>query len=113
MNAAGIRQALKAPAEAREIRFRITEDDFAAYGKQTLEDFRTFCEDAPAFEIVEPNYEGVRVNYNIEGKTGWVLLRMSLHDPVMPMNLESSVPGGCDAVMAALQCFFDRKTALR
>jgi len=104
---------LQHPAEAREIRFKIDEEDFAAYGKQALEEFRDFCAASPAFEIVEPNYEGVRVNYNIEGKTGWVLLRMSLHDPVMPMNLESAVPGGCDAVMAALQEFFGRKTSLK
>ena len=104
---------LKSPAEAREIRYKITETDFAAYGKQVLEDFRTFCESAPEFEIVEPNYEGIRVNYDIEGMTGWVLLRMSLHDPVMPMNLESSVSGGCEAVMAMLKNFFDQKTALR
>ncbi len=104
---------LKHPAEAREIRLKIDAEDFAAYGKQVLADFRTFCENTPEFEIVEPNYEGVRVNYNAEGKTGWVLLRMSLHDPVMPMNLESSVPGGCDAVMALMKGFFDQKTALR
>ena len=101
------------PAEAREIRFRITAADFAAYASSVLEAFRKFCEEAPGFTIVEPNYEGVRVNYDLEGRTGWVLLRMSLHDPVMPMNLESAVPGGCEAVLEAMKPFIAAWTDLK
>jgi len=31
------------------------------------------------------NYEGVRVS----GYGGWFLLRLSLHDPVLPLNIEA------------------------
>ena len=33
---------------------------------------------------------------------GWFLLRMSLHDPVMPLNIESDSPGGVAAIAAQL-----------
>ena len=29
-------------------------------------------------------------------------MRMSVHDPVMPVNIESAVPGGCKRIAAAL-----------
>ena len=100
--------SLKQPTEAREVRFNILKEDFAAYGQQVLADFRAFCEEEPSFTIVEPNYEGVRISFDLEGKHGWVLLRMSLHDPVMPVNLESSEEGGCDLVWGKLLPFWKK-----
>lgn len=41
------------------------------------------------------NYEGVRVS----GYGGWFLLRLSLHDPVLPLNIEA--PSSEDAVKLA------------
>ena len=29
---------------------------------------------------------------------GWALLRMSLHDPNMPLNMESKELGGCEKI---------------
>ena len=51
---------------------------------------------------MEPNYEGVRVNYDIDGCKGWFLLRMSLHDPVMALNVESDTEGGTDKALAKI-----------
>ncbi|MBQ6385095.1 MAG: phosphomannomutase/phosphoglucomutase [Lachnospiraceae bacterium] len=97
---------LKQPAESREVRYTINTEDFGSYGKQVLEDFRAFAEADPRFRIVEPNYEGIRIAFNDEEVKGWMLLRMSLHDPVMPMNLESEAAGGTDIIMARLEPFF-------
>ena len=104
---------LKQPAEAREVRFSILTDDFAAYGQQVLADFTEFCKAEPAFHIVEPNYEGVRISFDLDGVRGWVLVRMSLHDPVLPVNLESSTVGGCDKVWARLMPFWNRYDKLQ
>ena len=46
-----------------------------------------------------PNYEGVRVNC----EDGWFLIRKSLHDPLMPLNIESGVPGGAAKIAAAVR----------
>jgi hypothetical protein len=44
------------------------------------------------------NYEGWRVAVDEgEGRHGWVLLRQSLHDPLLVLNVESDVQGGEEA----------------
>jgi len=53
--------------------------------------------------IVEPNYEGLRVSCGNVDEAGWWLLRMSLHDPVMPLNIESNVEGGVEAIERKLK----------
>ena len=56
--------------------------------------------------MAEPSYEGVRIVF----PDGWALLRMSLHDPTMPLNIESDAAGGADAIerqMKALLYGFD------
>ena len=37
----------------------------------------------------------MRVSFADETRKGWFLLRLSVHDPVMPFNTESEVEGGC------------------
>ena len=102
---------LKAPAESRERRFKIAEEDFRSYGQKVLEDFRKYVEEQ-GWTVVEPNYEGVRVSFKDSEVSGWVLLRMSLHDPVMPMNLEAEQPGGVDILLRRLDPFFSRYSSL-
>ena len=70
---------------AREVRFKINTDDFKEYGNLVLEGFKA---DAGSRGLKMPvTYEGVRVGF--EGDcSGWVLLRASLHDPVMVLNME-------------------------
>ena len=46
---------------------------------------------AAGIGIASPSYEGVRLLF----PNGWALLRMSLHDPNMPLNVESRDIGGC------------------
>ncbi len=110
---ASLIEDLKAPAEAAEIRFEISCDDFKAYGQQVLEDFEAFCGQDTRFHIVSPNYEGIRVAFDDAEARGWLLLRMSLHDPVMPMNLESARPGGLEVIKARVRPFFEAHTCLK
>lgn len=100
--------ALCVPAESSEVRFRIEEEDFKTYGNRVLEEFRSFAEQQPGFCVVTPNYEGIRVAVHDEEAQGWLLLRMSLHDPVMPLNLETKEDGGTKHLMERLQPFFSR-----
>ena len=95
-------EGLGSPAESKEVRLKIKAEDFKKYGEGVLEDFGKWAEYSKKLEVVEPNYEGVRVNYDLDGSRGWFLLRMSLHDPVMPLNIESETPGGVDKAMAAI-----------
>ena len=101
-------RALRKPAESSERRFVIKAPDFKAYGAAFLEDFRTWAAGQDGFRIVEPNYEGIRVSFCDEEVQGWLLMRMSLHDPVIPLNLEAEQEGGTEIIMKRLQPFLDR-----
>ena len=54
---------------------------------------------AAGIQIATPSYEGVRLVF----PQGWALLRMSLHDPNMPLNIESKEAGGCKEITASLR----------
>ena len=98
-------EGLGSPAESKEVRLNIKAEDFKKYGSGVLEDFGKWAEYSNKLEVVEPNYEGVRVNYDLDGCKGWFLLRMSLHDPVMALNVESDTEGGSDKALAAIYGF--------
>jgi len=99
---------LKQPAESVEYRLKIKSADFAAYGKKVLESFENFAKNTEGFEIELPNYEGVK----LATENGWCLLRMSLHEPVMPLNIESDVEGGVQRIMEKLKKFIDSNDEL-
>ena len=89
--------------ESAEFRLRIRTKDFAAYGSSVLEQLGKTLETENGWSPETPNYEGIRIQCKEEEEAGWFLLRMSLHDPVMPLNIESSVEGGVDRIRIRLQ----------
>ena len=54
------------------------------------------------WHLAQPNYEGHRVNCTPDAGNGWFLIRMSLHEPVMPLNIESNSKGGTDLILSKL-----------
>jgi phosphomannomutase len=97
---------LAEPAESLELRANITVPDFKAYGAELLEKLEAHCRQE-GWELVSPNYEGVRVNFGKNEGDGWFLVRMSLHDPVIPMNIESDTPGGAVEIADRLYAFLN------
>lgn len=96
---------LKEPKEATEIRFTLTSDEFKSAGDRILSELEAWAIETDGLSLEKPNYEGVRVNFDLNGKKGWFLLRKSLHDPVMPLNIESSLNGGTDLALKLLSDF--------
>ena len=96
---------LGAPEEAQEMRLKIKADDFKAYADSVLEGLEKWADETEGFTVVRPNYEGVRVDFDLNGKTGWFILRKSLHDPVMPLNIEAQVSGGIGEALPELMGF--------
>ena len=93
-----------------EYRFRIQGDDFKAYGTEALNTFEERAK-AKGFDIAPNSYEGVRISFDTEEVKGWLLLRMSLHDPQMPLNIEGDREGDCDKlfdIVTGLLDGFDR-----
>lgn len=72
---------------------------FQDVGAQVLQSFHTWVEQGAgatqAWSLEPVNYEGWRVNIDEgEGRKGWLLLRQSLHDPLLVLNIESDTSGG-------------------
>lgn len=98
---------LQEPLESREIRFQITEKDFRSCGERIIRDLTAYAEQQPGWQLADDNREGVRVSFDKENGDGWFLLRLSVHDPIMPLNIESDSEGGCDVIYRQLRTFLD------
>jgi phosphomannomutase len=83
--------------DEREYRFKIDGDDFKAYGNKALETFEARAKEK-GYNIVPNSYEGIRISFNSDDIKGWLLLRMSLHDPQMPLNIEGEREGDADKI---------------
>ena len=84
-----------------EYRFKIKEENFKEYGKNVLETFKSRAI-AKGLDLPE-NFEGIRISFHDQGTNGWLLLRMSLHDPVMPMNIEGNTAEDKEKIFAVAQ----------
>ena len=95
---------LKEPVESREIRLSITADDFRDAGKVAIQRVLDYANAAENWHIAPDNREGVRISFDLDGgmDNGWFLLRLSVHDPVLPLNVESDVPGGVRQMLESL-----------
>ncbi|MEZ4508854.1 MAG: phosphomannomutase/phosphoglucomutase [Eubacteriales bacterium] len=96
--------SLAEPAESAEVRMNILEPDFAAYGGGVLKDLGDYAA-AQGWDVAKENYEGIRVSFGAGEGDGWFLLRMSLHDPLMPLNIESNSTGGVHQIAEKLYVF--------
>ena len=103
---------LKTPAEEKEIRIKINVPSFAEYGNMILEDFKTFSDNTKGIERVKLNFEGVKVNFDKRKGDGWLLLRMSLHEPLLVANCESNSIGGTQKMLDALIEFLEKYNKL-
>lgn len=95
--------------EEAEYRMNIKCEDFKAYGQDVLKTFEQRAKEKN-YTVVTPSYEGVRLSFNGE-VNGWALLRQSLHDPKMPLNVEGNGKGDCSkitAIMCDLLAGFDK-----
>ena len=102
---------LKEPEESSEFRMNLLLPDFVPYGNDILEKLLPFAAAQPGWTLAPNNFEGVRVNLDGDHGNGWFLLRMSLHDPLMPLNMESDSAGGVKVIARELYPFlaqFDR-----
>ncbi len=98
---------LKEPVESKEIRIKITDKDFRKRGEKVIADLFKYAEQQKDFKIAKDNYEGIRVSFNKKNGDGWFLLRLSVHDPIMPLNIESDSKGGVDKIYAKLKPFLE------
>ncbi|PON50935.1 Alpha-D-phosphohexomutase superfamily [Trema orientale] len=99
----GLVEGLEEPAVAVELRLKINQNhpdlkggSFRDYGDAVLKLLENSIDAVDKLQKAPVNYEGIRVS----GFGGWFLLRLSLHDPVLPLNIEA--PTRDDAVKLGL-----------
>lgn len=97
-------ETLQEPKESVELRFNITEPEFKVHGQQVLNKLEAYANDK-GWIVADDSCEGVRISFGKEDGDGWLLLRLSVHDPVMPLNIESDVIGGCRVIASHLAEF--------
>ncbi|GHU82053.1 phosphoglucomutase [Clostridia bacterium] len=94
--------ALKEPVELTEKRFKITDTDFKATGERILAQLNEYAKTQKGWQIAKDSREGVRISFDKNNGDGWFLLRLSVHDPIMPLNVESDGAGGVDVILSKL-----------
>ena len=97
--------SLEEPAESIEFRMNILEEDFTTYGQQVIDALNVYAANQAGWSLAPNNFEGVRVNLDDAHGNGWFLLRLSLHDPLLPLNIESNSVGGAKKIAAELAGF--------
>ena len=100
-------EKLEEPVESAEIRIPITVQNFREYGNGIIEDLLDYAQKHDGWNIAPDNHEGIRVSVDKNGGDGWFLLRLSVHDPIMPLNIESDSFGGVKTIFAKLKPFLD------
>ena len=95
---------LREPVESTEIRLKILADDFKTAGQEVIDAVLAHTLDDHRWHLAPDNREGVRISFDLgDGvDNAWFLLRLSLHDPVLPLNAESDVPGGVKTMLTQL-----------
>lgn len=99
---------LQQPVETQEIRFKINLADYRPYGEQVIQDLEAFITATADFDTDTDNEEGIRVNLTGDYGQGWFLLRMSLHEPLLVLQVENDVLGKNHLVFETLATFFNQ-----
>ena len=97
--------SLDEPSESVEFRMNILLDDFKPYGQKVIDELTAYAGKQSGWSLAPSNYEGVRVNLDDAHGNGWFLLRLSLHDPLLPLNIESNSVGGARQIAKELAGF--------
>lgn len=86
--------------EDKEVRLKIEDKDFRAYANNIINSLSEKVKTIDGWTQVSENYEGIRVDCRDE--KGWFLMRSSLHEPLLVINFESDIQGGCDMIYERL-----------
>ena len=97
--------SLEEPAESVEFRMNILLEDFKSYGQKVIDELTDYAANQPGWSVAPDNHEGIRVNLDEAHGNGWFLLRLSLHDPLLPLNIESNEVGGAKKIAYELAQF--------
>lgn len=97
---------LNQPADTEEVRFVIETADYSKIGIDILDRFAIWLKETDGFSLVEDNLEGKRSQIREPYGHGWLLLRMSLHEPKLVLQIENDLDGKIPLIKEQLKSFF-------
>ena len=97
--------SLNEAKEEKELRFKILQSDFRPVGERVIAELEEWATALPFATPATDNREGFRVSFDKDHGDGWLLLRLSVHDPILPLNIESNTDGGCKQIAKLLYDF--------
>ena len=77
-----------------------------------LDSLAEYAKGAARLEHRAGQLRGVRVNLDKAHGDGWFLLRLSLHDPILPLNIESDREHGARTIARELAPFLAQQTEI-
>lgn len=97
-------EGLQEPVESAELRLQIQAEDFRSAGIRIIDAVMDHASEVEGWTIAPDNREGVRIAFDLDQgvDNAWFLLRLSVHDPVLALNIESDLEGGVRAVLSEL-----------
>lgn len=95
---------LKDPQFETGYRLNLLNKDFKPDGEKILENLKTRVESTEGFTLETPNFEGVRVNV----ENGWFLLRLSLHEPLMPLDIQGNTTEAMNKMISFIKEFLNK-----
>lgn len=101
---------LQEPKESVEVRLPIIQEDYKRAAGYVIEAVLSHTLTNPECRLAPDNREGVRILFSLDGgvDNAWFMLRLSVHDPVMPVNAESDVKGGLKHILNQLYAVLDK-----
>ncbi len=99
---------LKEPVEEKELRFKILTDDFKSYGETVISQLFEYAKTQQGWTVAPDNHEGIRISLDENHGNGWMLLRLSVHDPILPFNIESDSEGGVKTILSQFSPFISQ-----
>ena len=101
---------LQEPQESVEVRLPIIQDDYKRAAGYVIEAVLSHTLTNPEWRLAPDNREGLRILFSLDGgvDNAWFMLRLSIHDPVMPVNAESDVPGGLEHILNQLYAVLEK-----
>lgn len=102
--------ALQQPVETQEVRFHIATENYRDYGEKVIQELADI--QLPGWSIDPENEEGIRFNLARPYGNGWFLLRLSLHEPLLVLQIENDQEDFMPKVLQEFHRFFNRFSAI-
>lgn len=94
--------------EQIEVRIPINDPKVITMSRRVLTQLEGYIPQIKSCSFDPTSLEGVRLNFNARWQEGWCLLRQSVHDPELVLNIQSCVRNGATSILGSLAPFLKK-----